>query len=147
LIGEMARVVRPGGVVAILAWASERLLPGFPLLEARLGATAAGLAPFKARMAADLHFSRGMGWFRKAGLLTPSATALAGSVHAPLTDELRAALAALIEMRWPGVERELEEEDRLEFERLCDPQSTEYILHHPDYYAFFTYTLLCGTVA
>jgi demethylmenaquinone methyltransferase/2-methoxy-6-polyprenyl-1,4-benzoquinol methylase len=98
-------------------------------------------------MSEDMHFSLGIGWFRKAGLLTPSAKALAGSVHAPLTEELRAALAALIEMRWPGVEQELEEEDWLEFDRLCDPQSPEYILHHPDYYAFFTYTLLWGTVA
>ncbi len=147
LIGEMARVVRPGGVVAILAWASERLLPGFPRLEARLGATAAGLAPFKATMSEDMHLSRGIGWFRKAGLLTPSAKALAGSAHAPLTDALRAALKALIEMRWPGVEQDLDEEDRLEFNRLCDPQSPEYILDHPDYYAFFNYTLLWGAVA
>ena len=32
------------GRVAILAWSSEQLLPGYPLLEARLRATTAGLA-------------------------------------------------------------------------------------------------------
>ena len=46
LIEEMARVVKPGGMVAIFAWSSEHLLPGFPALEACLGATPPGLAPF-----------------------------------------------------------------------------------------------------
>ena len=32
LLSELARVVRPGGRVAILAWSSEKLLPGYPLL-------------------------------------------------------------------------------------------------------------------
>jgi len=43
---ELARVVKPGGIVAITAWSSEELLPGYPRLEARLGATSAGIAPF-----------------------------------------------------------------------------------------------------
>ena len=42
---ELVRVVKPGGKVAILAWSSERLLPGYPLLEARLNATTQGLPP------------------------------------------------------------------------------------------------------
>jgi ubiquinone/menaquinone biosynthesis C-methylase UbiE len=50
LIKELARVVKRGGRVAILAWSSERLLPGYPLLEARLQATSAGIAPFSAGM-------------------------------------------------------------------------------------------------
>ncbi|MBN2239497.1 MAG: class I SAM-dependent methyltransferase [Dehalococcoidales bacterium] len=36
LLKEMVRVVRPGGTVAITAWSSEKLLPGYPRLEARL---------------------------------------------------------------------------------------------------------------
>ncbi|MFC2030570.1 class I SAM-dependent methyltransferase [Chloroflexota bacterium] len=39
LVKELARVVKPGGSVAILALSSEKLLPGHPLLEARLRAT------------------------------------------------------------------------------------------------------------
>ncbi len=147
LIREMARVVRPGGLVAILAWSSERLLPGHPQLEARLGATSAGLAPFNAMMAEGMHLPRGLGWFRKAGVQAPAALALSGSVFAPLNDSVRAALTALIDMRWPGVESELEPEDRLEFRRLCDPESPDFILDHPDYYAFFTYSLFWGTVS
>jgi demethylmenaquinone methyltransferase/2-methoxy-6-polyprenyl-1,4-benzoquinol methylase len=46
LLKELARVVKPGGIVAIAAWSSENLLPGYPQLEARLGATSGGIAPF-----------------------------------------------------------------------------------------------------
>jgi len=46
LVKELARVVKPGGSVAILGWSSQQLLPGYPLLEARLNATSAGIAPF-----------------------------------------------------------------------------------------------------
>ena len=40
---ELARVVRPGGQVAILGYSSQMLLPGHPLLEARLNATASSM--------------------------------------------------------------------------------------------------------
>jgi demethylmenaquinone methyltransferase/2-methoxy-6-polyprenyl-1,4-benzoquinol methylase len=147
LLRETTRVVRPGGVVAIMAWSSERLLPGHPMLEARLSATASGLAPFHSSMSEELHLSRGLGWFRNVGLEEPNARALAGSVHAPLTADIRSAMSALIGMRWPSVESELQHDDRLEYQRLCDPTSADFILDHPDYYAFFTYSLFWGRVA
>jgi hypothetical protein len=144
---ELARVVKAGGSVAILAWSSEVLLPGYPLLEARLSATAAGIAPFVVGKRPELHFTRALGWFREAGLVETSVRTLAGGAHAPLSDGLREALGALFEMRWPDVESELAEEDRLAFQRLCQPGSPEFILDHPDYYAFFTYSMFCGRVA
>ena len=45
-IKELRRVVKPGGMAAILFWSSQQLLPGYPELEARLNATAQGIAPF-----------------------------------------------------------------------------------------------------
>jgi demethylmenaquinone methyltransferase/2-methoxy-6-polyprenyl-1,4-benzoquinol methylase len=45
VIEELARVVRRGGQIAILAYSSQQLLPGYPLLEAKLNATATGIAP------------------------------------------------------------------------------------------------------
>jgi demethylmenaquinone methyltransferase/2-methoxy-6-polyprenyl-1,4-benzoquinol methylase len=47
-------------------------------------------------------------------------------------------------MRWPGVEPELAAEDLAEFQRLCRPISDDFILDHPDYYAFFTYSMFHG---
>jgi demethylmenaquinone methyltransferase/2-methoxy-6-polyprenyl-1,4-benzoquinol methylase len=147
LVVELARVVKPGGSVAILAWSSEKLLPGYPQLEARLGATSAGIAPFVQGKKPELHFSRALGWFREAGLEACAARTFAGDAHAPLTGELRSALIALFEMRWPGVESELSQEDWAEVQRLCLPESPDFVLDRPDYYAFFTYSMFQGVVA
>lgn len=146
LVRELARVVKPGGIVVILAWSSETLLPGYPLLEASLRATAAGIAPFTHRKRPELHFLRALGWFREAGLATPTARTFVGDAHAPLTDDMRQALIALFEMRWPGVEEELTREDRAAYRRLCLPESPDFILDRPDYYAFFTYSMFYGRV-
>lgn len=107
LLGELARVLKPGGIVAILAWSSEKLLPGFPLLEARLQATTAGIAPFVNGREPNLHFLHALGWFRELGFEEPSAQTFSSTVSSPLSDDLYQALVKLFEMRWPGVEDEL----------------------------------------
>jgi ubiquinone/menaquinone biosynthesis C-methylase UbiE len=146
-VKELARVVKPGGSVAIFAWSSERLLPGYPLLEAHLNATSSGIAPFVRGKKPELHFSRALGWLHDAGLEELVARTFAGGAHAPLSDDIRDALVALFEMRWPSVESELTREDWSEYQRLCLPESAEFILDHPDYYAFFTCSMFCGKVA
>jgi len=147
LLKELARVVKPGGTVVILAYSSEKLLPGYPLLEAHLGATSVGLAPFAKEKRAELHFMRALGWLRGAGLKEPTARTFAGDAFAPLTADLRSALVALLQMRWAGVEPELTPEDRAMYRRLCLPDSPDFILNHPDYCAFFTYSMFYGRVA
>jgi ubiquinone/menaquinone biosynthesis C-methylase UbiE len=146
LLRELARVVRPGGFVAILLYASQQLLPGYPLLEARLNATTAGLAPFTGRTAPATHAMRALGWFREAGLVRGSAQTFIQTVHAPLSAPTRAALLSLLEMRWEGAEDELAAEDVVAYRRLCRPEATDCILDLPDYYGFFTYALFRGEV-
>ncbi|MBN2224347.1 MAG: class I SAM-dependent methyltransferase [Deltaproteobacteria bacterium] len=145
-VKELARVVRPGGGVTIFAWSSERLLTGYPVLEARLNATSSGIAPFVKEKGPERHFLRALGWFRDAGLRELSARTFAGGAHAPLSDALRNALVSLFEMRWPGVESELTQKDRSEYRRLCLPGSPDFILDHPDYYGFFTCSMFSGMV-
>jgi SAM-dependent methyltransferase len=147
VVGELARVVRPGGRVALLVWSSQTLLPGHPRLEALLNATTPGLAPFSADLPPEQHCLRGLGVLRSAGLNEVRARTFLGEAHAPLTGPERAALAALVAMRWPGAEAELSLEDGEEFGRLCDPGSAQFIVEHPDYYACFTETLFWGQVA
>ncbi len=147
LVEELARVVKPGGTVAILAWSSQMLLPGHPLLEARLNATSSGIAPFVKGKRPELHFLRALGWFRDVGLDELTAQTFVGDVQAPLSDEIREALISLFEMRWVNVESELSQEDWVEYQRLCEPESSDFILNLPDYYAFFTESLFHGRVA
>ena len=147
LLKELARVAKPGGIVAIAAWSSENLLPGYPRLEARLGATSAGLAPFIQGKKPELHFLRALGWFRQLGFRESRAQVFADSVCAPLEDEMRSALVALFDMRWPDVAPELSSGDLAEFQRLCLPDSPDFILNLPDYYAWFTYTMFWGKTA
>jgi ubiquinone/menaquinone biosynthesis C-methylase UbiE len=146
VLKELARVVRPGGTVAIMAWSSQQLLPGYPLLEAHLNATPAGMAPFTGSTDPERHFLRALRWFEAAGLEDLEAATFVHSVHAPLNDAIRNALVSLIEMRW-GNPPELDHRERKQFKRLCDPGSPDFILNLPDYIAFFTYSLFYGKVA
>ena len=147
LIKELARVVKPGGSVAILAWSSQQLLPGYPLLEARLNATSSGIAPFVKGQRPEFHFLRALGWFRDAGLEELKVHTFAGDVHAPLSNNICNALISLFQMRWGEPEAELSQEDGATYQRLSQPDSPDFILNLTDYYAFFTYSLFQGKVS
>ena len=147
LLKELARVVKPGGNVAILIWSSQQLLPGYPLLEARLNVTSLGIAPFVKGNRPESHFLRALGWFRKAGFEELTAQTFVGDVYAPLGDNIRSALISLFQMRWGEPQSELSYEDWAEYQRLCQPESSDFILNLPDYYAFFTYSMFQGKVA
>lgn len=146
IIKELMRVVKPGGRITFMAWSSQQLLPGYPILEARLNATSSGIAPFIKGKSPEKHLFRALGWFNRLGLESPKARTFAGTAHAPLSDEHRSALISLIEMRWPGVEAELTREEKTDYQRLCDPESPDFILNLTDYYAFYTYSLFSGKV-
>ena len=96
LLKELARVVKPGGSVIILAWSSQQLLPGYPVLEAHLNATSSGIAPFEEGTRPELHFSRMAGWFRRAGMEDVTARTFAGDVCAPLSGRFGAHLPRLL---------------------------------------------------
>jgi demethylmenaquinone methyltransferase/2-methoxy-6-polyprenyl-1,4-benzoquinol methylase len=144
LIRELARVVKPGGTVAINAYISQMLLPGYPALEAKLNATKAGYAPFREGFDPNRHFMRALKWFAGAGLTDCRARTFVGEVRAPLETELRDALSDLFEMRWGGAKEELSSGDWDEFRRLTTPGSPDFILDVPEYYGYFTYTMFWG---
>jgi ubiquinone/menaquinone biosynthesis C-methylase UbiE len=146
LMRELIRVIKSGGQLALLIYSSQMLLPGYPLLEARLNATSAGIAPFHKGMKPQSHYLRALGWIKSADLKEASVDTFVQSFQAPLTRKIRDALTSLIEMRWEGAESEVSPEVWAEYQRLSRPESPDFILKLPDYYAFFTYSLFRGRV-
>ncbi len=146
ILKELIRVVKPGGRIAILAWSSQMLLPGYPLLEARLNATCSSYIPYVQGKKPDSNFLRALGWFGKADLKNLAARTFVDEVHAPLNDDTRTALVSFFEMLWGEPQPEVSKEDRAEYQRLCTPDSNDFILDRPDYYAFFTYSMFSGKV-
>ncbi|HMN61114.1 MAG TPA: class I SAM-dependent methyltransferase [Anaerolinea sp.] len=147
VLAELARVARPGGSIHLLAWTSQQVLPGYPLLEARLNATNSSYQPYLQAQAPDTHFARSAHWLRQAGLEDVRVRTFVGDVQAPLSYGVRGALIALFEMLWGGKQPETTLADWEACRRLCDPESADFILDLADYYAFFTYTLVSGRLA
>jgi demethylmenaquinone methyltransferase/2-methoxy-6-polyprenyl-1,4-benzoquinol methylase len=144
---EMARAVRPGGQVALLGYSTQMLLPGHPQLEARLNANASAMTAFGEQPQPKHHFSRALGWFHEIGLDAVAARTVVGTVQAPLDDAVRKALISLFGMLWGGMQEKMSGADREEFQRLTEPDSPNFILETPDYYAYFTYSVFDGRVA
>jgi ubiquinone/menaquinone biosynthesis C-methylase UbiE len=140
----LTRTIRPGGLIVVLAWSSQGLLPGYPVLEARLNATSAGIAPFTESMRPALHLFRAREWMSGAGLEPVTARSFAGDIQPPLDSNTRRALLHLFDMRWGETGDEMAPEDRDLYRRLTLPSSPDFILDQPGYYAFFTYTVFRG---
>jgi demethylmenaquinone methyltransferase/2-methoxy-6-polyprenyl-1,4-benzoquinol methylase len=147
VVRDFVRVVRPGGTVALVYWSAQRLLPGYPALEARLSAAPQTFAPFVEGMRPQQHCMRALGWLAAAGLSDVSARTFVAEVQAPLGAALRTAIEVTLEMFWGQVRGAVSAEDWALFERLRGSGSAECLLDAPDYYAFVTYTLFRGRVA
>jgi ubiquinone/menaquinone biosynthesis C-methylase UbiE len=146
LLAELKRVVKPGGAIILLAWSSQQVLPGYPLLEARLNGTCSSYLPYLKGKNPDLNFLRALRWFEEAGLTDVKAQTFVGDVHAPLDQGVRLALTSLFQMLWGTPTSEVSPEDWREYQRLCLPESPDFILNLPGCYAFFTYSLFRGNV-
>jgi hypothetical protein len=143
---ELIRVVKPGGRIFLLGWSSQQFLPGYPLLEARLNGTCSGYLPFLKDKSPEQNFMRAPHAFQKAGLVDIQAKSFVRDLQTPFSLKERAALASLFEMLWGLPQAEVSSEDWLEYLRLCQPASPDFILDIPDYYGFFTCTLFQARV-
>jgi SAM-dependent methyltransferase len=147
LVRELARVIKPGGIVAILFWSSQKLLPGYPLLEARLNATRAGNFPYTDDTPSELHILRAQDWLQEVGLDRSQARTFVADIRAPLDDAAQGAMTGSFHMLWEKAEPEVASEDWAQFQRLCQPESPDFILNLPNYCAFITYSLFWGKAA
>jgi ubiquinone/menaquinone biosynthesis C-methylase UbiE len=146
ILKGICRVVRPGGVVALLGWTSQQLLPGHEMLEARLNANCSSYAPFLDAQPPRAHFQRALRWFNQAGLAEGTCSTFIGWVQAPIRPEIRHAMTLLFEMLWGGSIAQASRPDLEEYRRLCSPTSPDFIVDLPEYCGFFTYTMFSGRV-
>ena len=146
ILGELIRVVKPGGSIILLGWSSQQLLPGYPILEARLNGTCSGYLPFLSGKRPEQNFMRALRPFQKMGLENVQARSFVGEVQAALTPGERTALASLFEMLWGTQQADVASDDWEGYQRLCNPDSPDFILNIPDYYGFFTYTIFRGRI-
>ena len=144
IIEEFYRVIKPGGFVFILFWSSQKLLAGYPLLEARLNTTSSATAPSINGMKTINHILNGKYWLEKADFKDILVKTYLGDIIAPLSKNDRNALNILFQMFWGESESEVAEIDWKNFKRLCDPNTDNYILNNQHYYGFYTYTLFRG---
>jgi demethylmenaquinone methyltransferase/2-methoxy-6-polyprenyl-1,4-benzoquinol methylase len=111
-----------------------------------LNATHGANFPYVDGTRPEWHILCALGWLRGAGVGNAQVGTFAADAHAPLDDTVRKALTATFQMLWANAQSEVGVEDWSEFQRLCEPQSADFILDRPDYYAFVTYSLFQGTV-
>ena len=146
ILQEVKRVVKPGGSIVLLGWSSQQFLPGYPLLEARLNGTCSGYLPYLKDRAPGQNFMRAPASLRSAGLEDIQARTFVRDVRAPLREGETIALASLFEMLWGTYQPEVSPEDWNEYQRLCRPDSPDFVLNNPEYYGFFTCTMFRGRV-
>ena len=99
-VGELARTLRPGGALALVYWSSQTLLPGHPALEARLNNAFAETTRYLCGVSPENQYLRALRWLRACGLENLSARSFLAEVSAPLSTELRKAVAYCFEMFW-----------------------------------------------
>lgn len=146
LLKELKRVVRPGGIVAILGWSYQQLLPGYPFLESKLNTASPLVVPSGTDMGPKAHFLRASGWFQEAGFVRTSSRSYAGDICAPLSDEEKEAVQAFFEMLWKNARPAVSNDEWQLFQRISKPGSVDFILDKADYYGFFVYTCFAGQV-
>lgn len=139
------RILKPGGNLYILYWTSQKFLPGYPFLEARLNISASANAPFKQSMDSSNHVMNGLKWLRSSNFVELKAKTFVGDIQGPLSESDKKALTIFFEMLWGNSSSEISEEDWYKFKEISSPDSERFILNNPDYYGYYMYTLFQGT--
>jgi SAM-dependent methyltransferase len=144
LVREMARVLKPGGLLAVSFWTAHRLLPGHPLVEAQLNASPSAHYPFGPKLPPEMHLSRALAWLRAGGMTELHARSHVADIQGPLDDEQRDALTRVFHMLWDRSRPEVPEETWATYQSLCCPAEGPSILDLPDYHGFIVYAVLQG---
>jgi ubiquinone/menaquinone biosynthesis C-methylase UbiE len=146
VLRDLSRLVKPGGIVALLYWTNQIFFPGYPQLEARWNQAFVSSTHYLKIGKPALHHLRALGWLRRAGLDQPRAQSFLAEYQAPLAEEIRESLGFCFSMFYDNLESSLSGEDWSEYRRLCNPDSGDFILNTPDYYCNLAYTIFHARV-
>jgi demethylmenaquinone methyltransferase/2-methoxy-6-polyprenyl-1,4-benzoquinol methylase len=143
-VKELARVVKHEGIVAISFFSDYTILPGYPEVEMRLKLASFKTMPQPSKP--DYNKLRVLGWLQKAGLQDPCAQSFVVGAQAPLDENTRNCITWVFQWFWDHLQPNISSDDWEEYQRLCLPESPDFILNMPDYYCFMTYTLFYATI-
>ena len=146
ILKDMVRITKPGGKIAILFWTSQKLLPGYPVLEATLNATKSSIMTANPHTSPQLHFMRTPAWLLKAGLENIQTKTFAADINTPLNDLEKIGLHFLFDMFWGRCEPEVSKEIWGKYKDITTPGSEEYIVKQSGYAGLLTYTMFTGIV-
>ncbi|MBN1289499.1 MAG: class I SAM-dependent methyltransferase [Actinobacteria bacterium] len=137
LLTGFKRVLKPGGLLAILGWSAQTLLPGYPRLEAALNSA----APYIAGVKQGKQFLNALAWFQDAGFENGKGHLFSGTIQAPLSEIKKEAVLAFFDMLWAGSSPGISREDWKVYRKISDPASTDFILDDPGYFGFYSYVM------
>jgi demethylmenaquinone methyltransferase/2-methoxy-6-polyprenyl-1,4-benzoquinol methylase len=146
ILKDMTRITKPGGRIAVLFWSSQKLLPGYPLLEAKLNATKSAIMSANPDISEELHFMSTPLWMKKAGLKNIKVKTFSADIQAPFDKQTEEGLLILFDMFWGRSEQEVSKEIWNKFTEITNPDSSNYILKNENYAGFLTYTIFVGEV-
>lgn len=147
ILNNLVRITKKGGTIVILFWSSQKLLPGYPFLEASLNATKSAIMPVSPETKPEMHFMSAPVWMRKSGLKNIRAKTFVADIQAPLSEQDKKGITALFNMFWAQAEQEVPKEVREKYKKITNPVSDKYILNNESYTGLLTYTMFTGEVS
>jgi len=144
ILNQLYQILKPGGKIYLLFWTSQKFLPGYPLLEAKLNASTSANAPYLEEMNPYNHVMNGKKWLSKAKFNSVQANSFVGDIVEPISENDKRALATFFQMFWGNSSNDVSKDDWQRFKEICSPNSNQFILNQPDYYGYYTYTLFRG---
>jgi len=157
VVRELARVTRPGGVVAAFFgnWLGAMLMPGYAHIEQCLMTALEVNYNKRGRFHPSFRHENALGWFRAAGLREIEVTPHTALYTAPLPDDVRRYIQRWVfehEYRRPARIKDyalgagLTEDDWALWLRLSDPAAPDYLLRRDDYFCIRYGILTTGRV-
>ena len=145
LLKGLLSALKPGGKLHLTFWTSQQLLPGYPILEARLNTATSAHAPFTKDMPPDDHVLLTSKWMAGAGFREIRSQTFTQTINGPLGNEGKQAINILSGMMWHTAPDEGLQKEWGKLQQLMDDDSQ--LLHSPYYHGCFSYTLFTGKKA